>query len=84
MSGRELRNRIGLFNEVLRIDVGLNEGTQQGARGRYSETIRIARFGHKKTLDSQGKTLKNQGFGEMRAERLELSTQGLKVLCSTD
>ena len=79
MSGRELRNRIGLFDEVLRIDVGLDKGSQQGAKGRHSETIRIDRFGHKKTLDFQGKTLKNQGLGAMRAERLELSTQGLKV-----
>jgi hypothetical protein len=55
------------------------DGVRQGARGRHSETIRIDRFGHEKTLDSQGKTLKNQGLGTIRAERLELSTHGLKV-----
>ena len=31
-----------------------------------------------------GFTKKNQGFALMRAEGLEPSTQGLKVLCSTD
>ena len=39
---------------------------------------------HTKTLVSQGFTEKNQGFARVRAEGLEPSTQGLKVLCSTD
>ena len=52
--------------------------------GRHSETIRIDRFGHEKTLVSQRFTEKNQGLGAMRALGLEPRTQGLKVPCSTN
>lgn len=57
---------------------------REGAIARHYEGFDYHGFGHKTTLVSQGVTEKNQGFYLVRAERLELSTQGLKVLCSTD
>jgi hypothetical protein len=43
-----------------------------------------AGLGHKKTPASQGKHGVSKSFMRVRAEGLEPSTQGLKVLCSTD
>ena len=57
---------------------------RQGAKGCHYEGLRTERLGHEKTLESQGLTEKNQGFGAMRALGLEPRTQGLKVLCSTN
>ena len=57
---------------------------RQGAKGRHSESIRIDRLGHEKTLVSQGLTEKNQGLGAMRTLGLEPRTQGLKVHGATN
>jgi len=63
----------------------LGRGTvREGAESCHSSGIGLGNNRQKKTLVSQGITKENQGFGPMRAERLELSTQGLKVLCSTN
>jgi len=60
------------------------DSMRQGAKGRHKDESAPDHSVYEKTPRSQGKHGVSKGFDIMRAEGLEPSTQGLKVLCSTD